>query len=1116
VLADRAIPLTWVIVTEDFESGTLDAWTAVSESDLSLAPAGGHNGSTGLSVAVGQHESYLRRTDVARAEEGYLTFWFNPNGVGILDRGTSWIPGQSIRIGNVKGSEWWRILVALRIHSPGDQGYKAYLEWHADDDDTRYDLESGEFDLVDGWQKITLGFRVDDWVAVWLNDVLVRQVSGVAHKEAFGEIMEIGKTNSNSSITTTGALRYDDVAFQVPRVDDLWVDAVNGDDGDNGLTLTTAFRTIQKAADLAGPGTTVHILAGLYRETVWPAMSGSAVEPALYLAENGPSPVIIRGSEPSQSLTWTRLVADPIGLMPGVDPINIYYADLSAWELEGPPRFVVELDGNGEVIGRLPLAREPDWQVSTEWKHHEFWWAADGGSDVAGCDPATDSDPNCDFSWRSTTQLTDRSDDAGPDGIESGNLMTLGDLTGATVVAIDTKQGHYVYRRAIVAHEISAGRITVDEICEHDSGSGDPGLGWGSKYYVENHPALLDTPGEWWYDPDSGFLYLWPLEHRDPATLNIEISRRDNGFILKNRSHIILDGLIIEFLTGSAVYQANNSTEKSYNNSVRNAVLRYSNHGIRLGQAADGTADRVTDGFTLEHSEIAHMDTYAIYMNYWWGSGSPTDSFTHAGIANTVIQDNELHHLGFRADRDSAVGALFPRADRLRFERNHVHHVAHNGVQFSKSVIHSDDEYGFAPDEIKTGAILIKDNVFEKACQLTTDCGALKFWGDPPDTHVFRDVLIAGNVFRNTIGWTYISEKRGLWWHGGTGSDVQGMGGKGLSMDMASGIHAYRNVAYNNAYAGFMIGGVWRDGDVVYYNNVAANSLYGFRFGGLGFDTHGSVNTQVVNNIIVNNEGYGILRSDADGIYHNMTFDHNLYYNNGWREQQVGGLYRPGAMAIFRGADPNEYYQTLADIHANTPWESHGVGGDPSFWDYDPDDHDLHDGSWSDFHITAASVNTVDRGTAGLPASLTRLLAAFGVDDVRFGSAFDIGRYEAAGVLATPATRFIQPGTAAQFTLRIYPPSFPDPLTLSVSSASPDLILDLGSTFLSPGETVTLTVTHTHDAGPVFLPGLWYTITVAATHGGGTQHTDIRLLVGGARLYLPIIVKPSPYQRSGG
>ncbi len=38
-----------------------------------------------------------------------------------------------------------------------------------------------------------------------------------------------------------------------------------------------------RAADQAGPGTTVHILPGVYRETVTPALNGSVAQPVLYL-----------------------------------------------------------------------------------------------------------------------------------------------------------------------------------------------------------------------------------------------------------------------------------------------------------------------------------------------------------------------------------------------------------------------------------------------------------------------------------------------------------------------------------------------------------------------------------------------------------------------------------------------------------------------------------------------------------------------------------------------------------------------------------------------------------------------------------------------------------------
>jgi hypothetical protein len=187
---------------------------------------------------------------------------------------------------------------------------------------------------------------------------------------------------------------------------------------------------------------------------------------------------------------------------------------------------------------------------------------------------------------------------------------------------------------------------------------------------------------------------------------------------------------------------------------VREATLRYASYGVYLHQEvlAGSPPEAMITGFTLEDSEIGQMDNMAIYLRDWWEDGAAADSFTRSGIVDTTILNNELHHLGFRSDWATPVGILFQHAHRLRFVGNHVHDVAHNGVQITRSVIQSPKAYGFAPDEIKTGEILIQDNIFEEACQLGTDCGALKIWGAPPDTHVFRDLLITGNIFRNTLG----------------------------------------------------------------------------------------------------------------------------------------------------------------------------------------------------------------------------------------------------------------------------------------------------------------------------------------------------------------------------
>ena len=330
------------------------------------------------------------------------------------------------------------------------------------------------------------------------------------------------------------------------------------------------------------------------------------------------------------------------------------------------------------------------------------------------------------------------------------------------------------------------------------------------------------------------------------------------------------------------------------------------------------------------------------------------------------------------------------------------------------------------------------------------------------------------------------------------------MGGFGLYLDYASGIHAYRNIAYNNSHYSFMFTGSWQDGDIVYYDNVAANSLHGFRL--WGEDTHAHVNTQLVNNIIVNNEGYGISLSSAGVDYGNLSMDHNLYFGTGWRPYEEGGLRQAGALEVLIRSALNEYYPALADIQANTPWEAHGVEGDSRFWDYDADDHDLFDGSWPDFHLSADSENALDQGTTILPDSLVALLEDFDVTDFRRGDAYDIGRYEGGfALLINPSAQVVSPGGSARYDLSLHPPDLPHAVTLKVTSLSPDLTTMLSSSILAPDAAVTLTVTDSHT-GPPLLPVQSYTVPVTATGGGFTETATVDFLVSGARVLLPLIL----------
>lgn len=997
--AQTVIPTQSDVLTDAFERPTLEDWVIATGSVLGLDPGQGPAGTTALRVTVSQAESHLvrgGRRDLARADEAYLTFQFDPNNLRYSDPvPTGFLPGRSIQIAAIKGPGF-KNMVAIRFRDTGS-AYEGFIEWRDASDNGQFDFETGSFPIADAWQEITIGFRNDDWVACWINGSLVRSVSGITHLEPYGSVIEVGKTLSNSLINPSGVIRFDDVRFAVPRLGNLWVDAVGGSDLNDGLTPGTALASISRASDFAAAGSTVHIMPGIYRESVLPAQGGQDVDPVIFRAENGPGTVIIRGTARSADLSWTQLTSDTIGLPAGVAPGNIWWTDLSSWALASAPRFVMTTNASGQLLARLPLAREPDWSVLTAWKPSEFWWSATGGSAVAPCTPAPENS-DCDLASRSELQLTDAANDATPAGVEPGNLTTLGNLTGAALVALDTGRGHFHYRRTIVSHNVGAGRITVDEPCRRSSPT-DPGLGWGTKYYVEGHPGLIDQAGEWWYDTASKRLYLWPPAPGNPSLQQLEIGRYPVGFELKDRSYVTLENLDIEAFNESSVEADNFTWHRSAGVTVRGCLLRYANRGLMFRQqsVAGQHDNKNIERLLIENNDFTRIDTNALLVTSIWENGSAADSWSRSSVFDTTIRGNHVHDLGFNAEAlaDSTGSVVIRHPDRLTIENNLITDTGPEGILILESVIQSPNMVNVLPAEIMIGKVLIRDNLVERACQLKNDCGGIRIWGPPPDAHIFRDFLLYHNRFQNIIGWGWAAEKRGA----NSAGQILGAGGNGIYFDNTSGIHSYRNTVYENGNAGFFFTSTWRWGFHFLYNNVVANNMFGFQFGGLFRDTQPNVDTRVRNNILINNEGYGIRFEDLDNDLSNTAIDFNRYDRNGWGSN----LPMPGILAIVNNG-PQSHFPTLADVQAGTPFETNGLSGDPTFFDYNLADHDPFDDSRPDFRLLTSSP-AVDAGTTSLPPTLGSLLGLFGITETKIGPRWDQGAFEG-GVPAPPMPIF--------------------------------------------------------------------------------------------------------------
>jgi len=737
-------------------------------------------------------------------------------------------------------------------------------------------------------------------------------------------------------------------AYVTPAAD-LYVNAATGSDTNSGTSPQTPLRTIQRAADLASPGTVIHIAPGIYRESITPP-SGAPGSPIVFCGEGTGQEVIVSGAVPSADLAWTRLLSNSIGLPADVDPTNVFWADISAWS--SPPEFLVLEDGTNRL--HLPKAREPDWEVTTEWKYHENWWLAESGDSNYLRD--TSNDP--------TGQYTD---------VQSGHLgwingLTNSFLTGAVLFATDGLEGHYTYRRIISGHWAESGTVRVASPVSFDDTL--PGFGSNTKYFVEGLPQLLDLPGEWCVLTDAHRLYLWPPDGDDPGTLSLEIPRRTVGFELSDCAHVHLQNLVIQDINdANAGYTGQDGAVRLENNSsstdllLDRVVIRDCGVGLRI--SGDGSAG-VISNLIIRNCHIGPCEGLGLISLYW-----PTGPTNPAGIRGVTIQSNEFHYLGFRPRIDMGIGILIESPHQLLFQGNHVHHVMQNGMQL-------DGGYDTCS--------LIYGNIFEYCCQGAADCAGLKIWADGS---CVRNLLVMRNVFRHNYGWTWAAQQIN-WWDTSRGR----LAGFGAYCDIVSSdapstnaVVLFRNESYDNGNAGFYLN---RSRRIVLWNNTCLRNPRGIVLAD-EFSSAMNEGNQALNNLFVlectnwsaplPDSGITIHQDPAAaGI---VTCDFNLYRCRGYS----------AAMVHYTNADW-EYavYEDTAAIRSASPWEDHGT--DAASNESVVVDEFIPD---CNLPLNSAAVDAGTRISSAVTGLIARLEQSLGIeisDDPSWGTNRDSGAHE--------------------------------------------------------------------------------------------------------------------------
>ena len=253
--------------------------------------------------------------------------------------------------------------------------------------------------------------------------------------------------------------------------------APGGNDSNQG-TLAHPYATIQKAANVAQPGDTVYVRAGIYREMVSLPRSGSAGLPITFQAYNGEG---VQVTTTELLSGWTQYSG------------NIYKAPFAS-----------------SIMGRNEMTIFVDGQ----WVHEAHW---------------SDKGTTADLLERDTF-ATYGSGGTRTSIVDTDLIGYPNDLWNGAFLWVQSSNWSFETHR-VTGFDGSTGRLTFQGDLGYDPQS-------GFEYLIFDSLDALDAGGEWYFDDDNNMLYLWAPAGGDPDNYTVEVKHRYECFDLNGHDYI--------------------------------------------------------------------------------------------------------------------------------------------------------------------------------------------------------------------------------------------------------------------------------------------------------------------------------------------------------------------------------------------------------------------------------------------------------------------------------------------------------------------------------------------------------------------------------------------------
>jgi len=548
--------------------------------------------------------------------------------------------------------------------------------------------------------------------------------------------------------TAQGALKWNPKPFVFVAGSSVrYIDFERGDDNQPGDSREHPWQhhpwdaaATGKAKAGAGPHTYVFKRGVDYRGQMFATDAGDAKNPIRLTSDPswGKGEARILGSQKIAG-GWKRgTAADAPGIP---EPEKVWFIDIDK-KIRGSALWMVD----GNKVTRMNIAREPNWTITDPDHPTANWWLWQTFNGFSGA--GTIADP---------VHLAGKQQDF-YNGVDMWTQHAT--LMGSP------------HRPSIKDYNSTEGSFKI----------GSPGgasylMFWGSsngkavpfktdvRYYLENLPAFLDAPGEYWYDRTRGRLFVRLDPGVDPNRVAFEISRYRHLIEIRDQSHIEISGLTFSYNeewdgkygypwyigTASAVRLVGRCNDITVANCnffhVMSAIVAFprpngGNPGKGWATHLGPWDHDVMDGITVRDNDVAHVDQAGAI---WIYGNSEMEGSSGAGfgvLKRVDVLRNRVVDTGFRpgfspTSNIPAIEVIAPETCE----------IAGNIVDTSwgSGIFVLGGKHNGAVNEVLLTRILVHHNQVENSMLGCNDYGGLEiFQGGPA---YFYD-----NVSRNAVG----------------------------------------------------------------------------------------------------------------------------------------------------------------------------------------------------------------------------------------------------------------------------------------------------------------------------------------------------------------------------